>query len=126
MSRTATGHPAAPQEPARSPTRRGPGRCGNRCRRRGSPPPGAPNKGGASLPPRVATRADGLALELGAWALHEYDEAVKALSGGLTYEAETVSGAILQRARPEAAIADAPWEQAARMLEAFRLTPASQ
>jgi P27 family predicted phage terminase small subunit len=80
-----------------------------------------------ALPPRVATVADGLALELGARAFSEYDSAVNVIAErGLTYEAVTVSGAVMQRARPEAAIAANAWQRAARMLEGFGLTPASR
>jgi P27 family predicted phage terminase small subunit len=79
-----------------------------------------------ALPPRVATVADGLALELGARALAEYEQASAALAAGLTYEAVTVSGAIMRRAKPEAAIAANAWQRAARMLEAFGLSPASR
>jgi P27 family predicted phage terminase small subunit len=79
-----------------------------------------------ALPPRVATVADGLALELGARALAEYEQASAALADGFTYEAVTGNGAIMRRAKPEAAIAANAWQRAARLLEAFGLTPASR
>jgi P27 family predicted phage terminase small subunit len=78
-------------------------------------------------PLRIATAADGLALELSASALVEYEiNARIVLERGATYEATTEAGAIMHRARPEQAIAADAWRRATAMLQQFGLTPASR
>jgi P27 family predicted phage terminase small subunit len=78
-------------------------------------------------PMNVLTHADGPALELLAFALAEYDlNARVLLEQGASYECKTESGAVMQRARPEQAIAADAWRRAAQMLAAFGLTPASR
>jgi P27 family predicted phage terminase small subunit len=78
-------------------------------------------------PMRVGTEADGLALELAASALAEYEAAARViLADGPTYEARTEAGAIMHRARPEQAIAADAWRRAMSMLLQFGLTPASR
>lgn len=78
-------------------------------------------------PMRVATSADGVALELVAFALAEHEAAAGViLADGATYEARTEGGTIMHRARPEQAIAADAWRRAASMLIQFGLTPASR
>jgi P27 family predicted phage terminase small subunit len=78
-------------------------------------------------PLQVVTVADGLALELAASALVEYEANAKVvLEHGTTYEARTEAGAMMHRARPEQAIAADAWRRAATMLQQFGLTPASR
>jgi len=75
----------------------------------------------------VVTRADGVALELTASALVEYETNARVvLDQGSTYEARTEAGATMHRARPEQAIAADAWRRAAVMLQQFGLTPVSR
>ena len=75
----------------------------------------------------VVTVADGVALELAASALVEYETNARVvLDQGSTYEARTEAGATMHRARPEQAIAADAWRRAAVMLQQFGLTPVSR
>jgi len=78
-------------------------------------------------PLRVATVADGLALELCASALAEYHRAAAVIATkGATYACRTEGGGMMHRARPEVVIAESAWKRAAAMLRDFGLTPASR
>ena len=78
-------------------------------------------------PPRIATAADGIALELCASAIAEYHAARAVLARqGATYTTKTPTGSTMVRARPEVAIAADAWRRAAAMLRDFGLSPASR
>ena len=76
---------------------------------------------------RIVTVADAHALELLCEALAEYREARAVLrSKGLTYETKTASGSVMERSRPECAVAADAWRRAKMMLSQFGLDPASR
>lgn len=78
-------------------------------------------------PLRIATVADGVALELCAGALGEYHRAAAVIAReGATYECRTEGGGMMHRARPEVQIAESAWKRGAAMLRDFGLTPASR
>jgi P27 family predicted phage terminase small subunit len=60
-------------------------------------------------------------------ALAEYQSAVAILNAeGSTYRCVTKSGDVMQRQRPEVAIAQDAWRRAKMMLEQFGLTPVAR
>jgi len=78
-------------------------------------------------PLRVATAADGIALELCASALVEHFAARAVITrDGATYTTVTPAGSTMTRARPEVAIAAEAWRRGAAMLRDFGLSPASR
>ena len=77
--------------------------------------------------PGVAAKPDQLALELAAEALAQHTRALRVvLRRGATYQCRTAAGAVMQRARPEVAIASDAWRRAFTALSAFGLTPLSR
>ena len=76
---------------------------------------------------RVVTVADGYALELLCEAYAEYRQARAVLAKqGLTYTTKTASGSVMERKRPENAIAADSWRRAKLGLSNFGLDPASR
>jgi P27 family predicted phage terminase small subunit len=76
---------------------------------------------------RVVTVADQLGLTLLCAAFAEWREAQKVVEDeGLTYEAETESGAVMKRANPAVAIRDDAWRRVKLALAEFGLTPSAR
>jgi Phage terminase, small subunit len=77
--------------------------------------------------PGLLTRADDMILELTAAALAEHHQAARVLiEQGASYECKTAAGAVMRRARPEQAIADAAWRRAVAGIRELGLTPAAR
>jgi P27 family predicted phage terminase small subunit len=76
---------------------------------------------------RVVTVADAYALELLCEALAEHRQARAVLhSKGFTYTTKTVGDVVMERKRPECAIASDSWRRAKIGLSNFGLDPASR